>query len=123
VEAEKAVEKRRVGRPMKAPTGKQKRSQVTVLLRADIKRALVEGAKKNGRTLSAEGEAWFERLLAYDETLAAMRTDLATMQKDNIGPALWRAGFTPEREMIDGKVWTKWAEPGYPGIPRTGFVS
>jgi hypothetical protein len=121
VEAVKAVDKPRVGRPMKVPSGK--RSQVTVLLRADIKRALIEGAKKNGRTLSAEGEIWFERLLTYESTFERMRTNLEKMEKDSAEAALWRMGWRPVREITkDGKVWKAWGEPGYPGSEQAGFV-
>jgi hypothetical protein len=122
MEAGKAVEKRRVGRPMKAPSGKQKRSQVTVLLRADIKRALIKAAQENGRTLSAEGEVWFERLLTYESTLERMRTNLEKMEKNNVEAALWRLGYTPIREPIEGNAWKLWAEPGYPGTKRSGFI-
>ena len=117
----KAVVKRRIGRPMKAPTGK--RDQVTVLLRADIKRALIKAAQEHGRTLSQEGEHWFERLLTYESTLERMRTNLEKMEKDNVEAALWRMGYRPVREVTkDGKVWKAWAEPGYPGIEQTVFV-
>jgi hypothetical protein len=117
----KTAEKSRIGRPMKAPTGK--RDQVTILLRADIKRALIKAAKDHGQTLSAEGEAWFERLLTYESTLDRMRTTLEEMEKNNVEAALWRKGWRPVREVTkDGKVWKAWAEPGYPGIEQTGFV-
>ncbi len=123
--------KRRIGRPMKAPTGK--RDQVTVLLRADIKRALIKAAQENGRTLSAEGEVWFERLLTYESTLERMRTNLEKMEKDNVEAALWRMGYRPVRPLIkdkdgkpltkeDGKPWKLWAEPGCPGIESSGFI-
>jgi hypothetical protein len=116
----KAAVKRRVGRPMKTPIGK--RDQVTVLLRSDIKRALIKSAQEHGRTLSQEGEHWFERLLTYEATLERMRTNLEKMEKDNVEAALWRMNYRPIRKMIDGKVWKAWAEPGYPGIEQTVFV-
>ena len=112
--------KRRIGRPMKAPTGK--RDQVTVLLRADIKRALIKAAQEHGRTLSQEGEHWFERLLTYKSTLDRMRTNLEKMEKDNVEAALFRLGYTPIRHVDgEGKVWKLWAEPGFPGLERPVF--
>src|SRR4051812_23518217 len=106
---------------MKAPTGK--RDQVTVLLRADIKRALIKAAKEHGRTLSQEGEHWFERLLTYESTLDRMRTNLEKIEKDNVEAALFRLGYTPTRHVDrEGRAWKLWAEPGFPGIERSGFV-
>jgi hypothetical protein len=115
-----AEPKRRTGRPMKLPSGK--RDQVTILLRSDIKRRLIEAAQEHGRTLSAEGEVWLERLLTYESTFAQMRKNLEDIEKDSVEAALWRIGYRPIRTTIDGKVWKSWAEPGYPGIESSGFI-
>jgi hypothetical protein len=104
--------KHRIGRPPKDPSGK--RDQVTILLRADLKRALIKAAQEHGRTVSQEGEHWFERLLTHEATLRQLGTDLAGMEKGTVEPALWRRGYRPVRAMIDGKVWKLWAEPGFP---------
>jgi hypothetical protein len=61
--------KKQRGRPIKPATGK--RTQVTTLIRADLKRRLMEDAKQSGRTLSQEIEHWLERLLAYETLTSA----------------------------------------------------
>jgi len=111
---------RRIGRPMKPPTGK--RAQLTVLVRADIKKAIDKAAQKSGRTQSQEAEHWFERLLTYEATLKRMQTNLAEMEKGGVESVLWRLGYSPDRVMIDGKAWKRWREPGFPGAERSGFV-
>jgi hypothetical protein len=116
---EAGVTPRRIGRPMKPPTGK--RAQLTVLVRADIKRAIDQAAQKSGRTQSQEAEHWLERLLVYEATLRQLQTDLAGMEKGNIEPVLWRRGYSPVRTIIDGKVWKLWAEPDFP-LERSGFM-
>jgi hypothetical protein len=110
---------RRIGRPMKPPTGK--RAQLGLFVRADIKRAIDQAAQKNGRTQSQEAEHWFERLLTYEATLKRMQTSLAEMERGSVEPVLWRLGYTPVRTRIDGKIWKLWAPPGFPA-ERSGFV-
>jgi hypothetical protein len=54
-----------------------------------------------------------------------MHTTLADMQKDNVEAALRRLGYTPVRVPNNDKPdrpWKLWAEPGYPGTERSGFV-
>ena len=53
--------------------------------------------------MSAEAESLIERCLVYDDTMQAMRATLAEMEKGNVDAALWRLGYRPRREMIDGK--------------------
>jgi hypothetical protein len=102
----------RIGRPMKDPSGK--RDQVTVLLRADIKRALIKAAQEHGRTLSQEGEHWFERLLQYESVLG---TPVGAVEQ-----VLMRNGFHPLgiSNPRTGKRGKAWAEPGL--IEDSGFV-
>ena len=104
--------KRRTGRPMKDPRGK--RDQVTILLRAEIKRALIKAAQDNGRTLSQEGEHWLERLLQYESALGTVAGALEQV--------LLRNGFYPLgiSNPRTGKRGRAWAEPGL--IEESGFV-
>ena len=107
-----ASAKRRTGRPMKEPSGK--RDQVTILLRADVKRALIKSAQEHGRTLSQEGEHWLERLLQYESVLGTVAGALEQV--------LLRNGFYPLgiSNPRTGKRGRAWAEPGL--IEESGFV-
>jgi hypothetical protein len=122
--------KPRRGRPFKAPK-KGKRAPLSLLVRAEVKQLVDERAKASGRTQSQEAEAMIERCLTYDQTMAAIGTTLAEMEKGNVESFLWRRGFTPIRPSgkdglplakEGGGYWTVWAEPGYPGIERPGFI-
>jgi hypothetical protein len=124
--AERASKRR--GRPIK--TAKKGRiTQIGVLVSAATKTLIVQSAKASGRTISREVEHLIERALHYDRLLNSMRTTLGEMEKGNVEAALWRLGFTPVRPFKDGQpvakegggYWTVWAEPGYPGIQRSGF--
>jgi len=55
---------KRIGRPTKPPTGK--RVQLGLIVRADIKRAIIKAAEQSGRTQSQEAELLIERAWAYD---------------------------------------------------------
>lgn len=104
--------KRRTGRPMKEPSGK--RDQVTILLRADIKRALIKAAQEHGRTLSQEGEHWLERLLQYENVLGIPASALEPALKRH---GYYRLGISNPRT---GQSGFAWAEPGL--IEGSGFV-
>ena len=112
---------KRRGRPFKEPKP-GKRAPLSLLVRAEIKQLVDERAKASGRTQSQEAEIMIERCLIYDQTMEAMRATIADMQKGNVEATLWRLGYTPVREWREGKVWKKWAEPGFPGVERGGFV-
>lgn len=112
---------KRKGRPFKEPAP-GKRAPLSLLVRSEIKKLVDERARASGRTQSQEAEAMIERCLAYDQTMEAMRTNLADMQKDSVDASLFRLGYTPIREIRDGKAWKLWAEPGFPGLERSGFV-
>src|SRR5262249_61846847 len=95
----------------KEPSGK--RDQVTILLRADIKRALIKAAQEHGRTLSQEGEHWLERLLQYENVLGIPASALE--------PALKRHGYyrLGKSNPTTGQYRVAWAEPGL--IEGSGF--
>lgn len=112
---------KRRGRPFKAPKA-GKRAPLSLLVRAEIKQLVDERAKASGRTQSQEAEMLIERCLQYDKTMEAMRSTLADIEKGSVEPALFRLGYTPIRTTKEGKVWKLWAEPGFPGIERSGFV-
>jgi hypothetical protein len=110
---------KRRGRPFKAPKA-GKRAPLSLLVRAEIKHLVDERAKASGRTQSQEAEAMIERCLTYDQTLEAMRTTLADMQKDSVEAALFKFGYTAIRVPKPDRVWKVWAEPGFPGFERGG---
>jgi hypothetical protein len=122
------AKKKRKGRPPKSPTGK--RVQLTTIVRADIKRRLDLAADKSGRTLSQELELLIERLMIYEAAFERMHTDATEMEKGNVEAVLWRLGYTPIQPFKDGQpqakegggYWKVWAEPGFPGIERSGFI-
>jgi hypothetical protein len=116
------TERPRRGRPFKQPK-KGKRAPLSLLVRAEIKRLVDERAKASGRTQSQEAEMLIERCLTYDQTMEAMRTNLAQMEKGSVEATLWRLGYRPVRTVSeDQKIWKLWAEPGYPGIESSGFI-
>src|SRR5262245_66122567 len=86
---------KRVGRPFKPPSGK--RAQLTLLVRADIKREIDKAAQKNGRTQSQEAELWFETKLTYDRAFTAMGKTPEEIQRGNLEAELFRAGYTLSR--------------------------
>src|SRR5262249_27032464 len=97
---------------MKEPSGK--RDQVTILLRADVKRALIKSAQEHGRTLSQEGEHWLERLLQFENVLSTVEGAREEMLRRW---GYYRLGITNPRT---GKSGRAWAEPGL--IEDSGFV-
>ena len=107
-----AAVKRRIGRPLKAPTGK--RAALATIVRSDIKRAIAKAARQSGRTQSQEVEHWLERLLQYESVLET--------NGGAVSQLLWRHGFT--RLGISnprtGQRGFCWAEPGL--IENSGFV-
>jgi hypothetical protein len=115
--------KRRGGRPVKAAR-KGRRYQIGVVVTGETKAVIAKAAKESGRTISREVEILILRCLNYDQALAAMRTNLADMEKDGVEAAFLKFGYTPIRvPNADNpdRPWKLWAEPGYPGIQASGF--
>jgi hypothetical protein len=112
---------KRIGRPTKTPKGRV-RVALGLKVTAETKRVIDQMAQASGRTQSQQAEFLIERALQFDRTLAAMGTTLADMQTGNIEATLFRLGYTPIRSPREGKVWKLWAEPGFPGVERSGFV-
>lgn len=94
----------RVGRPVKPPQGK--RAQITLLVRADIKRTMSKRAHEAGHTLSREGELWLERLLTYDNVFGGGPDP----EGRALHHALVRRGYQP-LNTPHGPVWYP---PGHP---------
>jgi hypothetical protein len=113
------AEKRRIGRPMKEPR-RGKRAPLSLLVRPAIKRLVDKMAKANGITQSAQAEMLIEQGLAVRQVLDAMGKTVAEIESGSVDTALSRRGFTPIRHMVEGKAWKLWAEPGFPGIERSG---
>ena len=53
--------KKRIGRPSKEPTKKQRRASLTFRVLAEVKLHLIQAAKKSGRSLAHEAEALIEK--------------------------------------------------------------
>jgi hypothetical protein len=109
------------GRPPGRPRKFVKRHHATVRIAPERYADLRATADAARRSVSEEVEHRIERLAALDGALAAMRTDVAQIAKNNFEAELWRRGYTPVRQ--PGHDMKLWAEPGYPGIERSGFES
>jgi hypothetical protein len=114
--------KKRMGRPTKPPKGNQ--AQLTILVRADIKRALVAAAQKHGRTLSTEAVMWFEELDTYRQTFKRMQQTAEEVERIGFAAAAERKGFNRVRTVdAAGKVHEQLFSPGHPYAPgRSGFI-
>ena len=113
---------KRIGRPIKRTVGRD-RVALGLKVTAKTKRIIDQLAHASGRTQSQEAEFQIERSLQFDRTLEAMGSTLADMEKQSVDAALFRLGYTPIRHIHEGKAWKLWAEPGFPGVERTAFVS
>src|SRR5262249_9321435 len=110
-----AAVKPRGGRPVKS-SRKGAHYQIGVIVTGATKAVIAKAAKTEGRTISRQVEHMVERCLQYDRIFAAMRKTAEEIQQGNLEPALFRDGYTVERRMIDGRIWKKWREPGYPSV-------
>jgi hypothetical protein len=112
---------KRIGRPA-APVRAGQRYQIGLTVPGETKNILVKRAKESGRTIAREFMILIERALLDEERYKAMGMTLDNMEKGNFEATLFRLGYTPIRTMAGGKSWKMWAEPGFPGIQRSGFV-
>ena len=116
---------KRIVRPMKLPT-KGKRAALSLLVRPEIKRLVDARAKANSRTQSQEAEMMIERCLQYEKAMADLGIELGGIETGpmpTVEAAFWRRGYTPVRHLDgEGRAWKLWAEPGFPGVERSGFV-
>jgi hypothetical protein len=110
--------KRRHGPPT-TPARKGQRYQIGVIVAGSTKKLIMEQATASGRSISREAEHLIERAVAYDRILKHMRSSLEEMEKGGVDAVLFRLGYTPIRDAATGK--KAWAEPGFPGIQRSGF--
>jgi hypothetical protein len=116
-----AVLQRQGGRPIKK-TAKGERTQIGVIVGGKTKAHLLRAMKDSGRTISREAEYLIEKALTYDNWLAAQKRTLEEMERGNVEAALHRLGYPMQRQIIDGKVWKVWAEPGHPQAQQpSGF--
>jgi hypothetical protein len=115
--------KKRMGRPIKSPKGNQ--AQLTILVRSDIKRALVAAAHKHGRTLSAEAVMWIEELDTYRQMFRRMQQTAEEVERLSFAATAERKGYTRVRTVdAAGKVHELLFSPGHPYGPaeRSGFL-
>jgi hypothetical protein len=116
-------EQARIGRPIKEAR-KGKRSRISVDISSTSKALIASRAKASGRTLAREAEIMIEGFVRYLEMMERTRMTLEDMDKGkfSVEAALWRLGYTPVRVAQEDKAWKIWAEPGFPGVERSGFV-
>jgi hypothetical protein len=116
-----AVLRRQRGRPTKkVPKGE--RTQIGVIVSGKTKALLLKAMQESGRTISREAEHLIEKALAYDSVLASMKRTLEEMERGNVEAALHRLGYPMQRQIIDGKAWKSWGQPGHPGAhPSSQF--
>lgn len=117
-----AVLQRQGGRRIKkVPKGE--RTQIGVIVSGKTKALLLKAMQESGRTISREAEHLIEKALIYDGWLAAQRRTLEDLERGNVEAALYRLGYPMQRQIIDGKAWKVWAEPGFPIAHQpSGFV-
>jgi hypothetical protein len=107
------AQKRAVGRPMKAPK-RGKRASLSLLVRPEIKRLVDKLATASGITQSAQGEMLIEQGIAVRQVLDAMGKEADDIARGNVEVALRRLGYQRHRIAIENRVWSFWAEPGFP---------
>jgi hypothetical protein len=115
-----AVLQRQGGRRIKK-VAKGERTQIGVIVGGKTKALLLKAMQESGRTISREAEHLIEKALAYDSMLASMKRTLEEMERGNVEAALHRLGYPMQRQIIAGKGWKAWGEPGHPLIPVSGF--
>ena len=128
-----AVLQRQGGRRIKkVPKGE--RTQIGVIVGGDTKARLLRSMKESGRTISREVEHLIEKAHAYDDVVATVKRapgpphpdDLKEIQREirrrSLEAELHSLGYPMQRQIIDGKAWKVWAEPGFPGAQTSGFV-
>jgi len=113
---------KRIGRPIKRAVGNE-RIALGLKVTAKTKRIIDQRARVSRRTQSQEAEYLIESALQFERTLKAMGSTMAAIEGQNVDAALFRRGYTPIRHLHEGKAWKLWAEPGFPGVERTAFVS
>jgi hypothetical protein len=116
-----AAKRGRRGAPPIKPAKKGERYQIGVIVAGTTKKLIVEQAKISGRSISREAEHLIERAVAYDKIMKAMSNTLEELRQGSVEAVLFRLGYVPIRDAATGK--KAWAEPGYPGIERSGFES
>jgi len=121
---EAEIAKRLGGRPIKEAK-KGRRYQIGVIVTGEIKTLITKRAKDSGRTISREVEIMIEHLVRQERAMGDLRIDLEDIERGAnavVDAALWRRGYTPQRHIFkDGRVFKVWAEPGFPGVQRSGF--
>jgi hypothetical protein len=116
-----AVLRQKRGRPIKkVPKGE--RTQIGVIVGGKTKALLLKAMKESGRTISREAEHLIERAVALDDWLTGQKRTLKELERGNVEAELHRLGYPMQRQIINGKVWKTWAEPGFPGTQISGFV-
>src|SRR5947207_1637672 len=96
-------EAKRIGRPMKAPTGK--RVSLGLKVTADIKRRIDSAAQASGRTQSQEAERRIELSYQYERALSELeqaKKMLAQMTQDNAIATLERLGWGTVLDLARG---------------------
>jgi hypothetical protein len=119
-----AVVQRQGGRRIKR-VAKGERTTLGVIISGGTKARLLKAMQKSGRTLSGEAAAMIEKAFAYDDWLAGQKQTLEEMERGNVEMVLHRLGYPMQRNVIDGKTWKVWAEPGHPyaaNQPTSGFI-
>src|SRR4051794_34274863 len=115
-----AVLQRQGGRRIKkVPRGE--RTQIGVIVGGKTKALLLKAMQESGRTLSREAEHLIEKALAYDSMLASMKRTLDEIARGDVETALRRLGYPMQRQVLGGKAWKSWGEPGHPAIQASGF--
>ena len=91
----------RIGRPMRTPKKGEKRLQLGLKVRAEVKRLVDAEATRTGWAQSQVAETLIEKQIAHQETLAALGLDPDKVQQDLIERLLGALGW--ETILVNGK--------------------
>jgi hypothetical protein len=115
----------KVGRPTRKPKRGERRSQLSLKIRAEVKRMIDAEAYRVGWNQGATVEMLVEKQLAYQEALATLKLPADKVDYDRIKSILTKAGWGTLVAALPGpshRVVTAWYPPDPADGPRFGFI-
>lgn len=113
----------RIGRPTRVPRKTERRVQLGLKVRAEVKRLIDAEAKRTGWTQGATAEMLIEKQIAHQETLGVLKLnpDKLTLDQQEVILRSW--GWTWDRGTHpDGTVTKRWYAPHPTRGPRFGWI-
>jgi len=120
---ERAPVTKRKGRPRRPKRRGEKRSQLSLKVRADVKELVDAEAERVGWTQGATAEILIEKQIAHQETLRAMRLDPDKVRLAQQEEILRRWGWTFDRDTRpNGTILKRWYAPDPTRGPQFGWL-